>query len=173
MSGAEKVILRKFLIEKLPDTLAPADEHLQIFENYIEGTRLRLRSVRRPSNDERRWYFEQRESVRAGTMAINRLRLDRSEYEALKPLKGREIRKNRYETTIGGTGFEIDVFLGDLWGLNTAQVRFAALADAEAFSPPAFCLLEITNNPAFDPDFLVDKQFEDVKREFAKAKGGS
>ena len=33
---------RLFLIERLPEPLEPKSAHLQIFDNYIEGTRLRL-----------------------------------------------------------------------------------------------------------------------------------
>ncbi|HUF02863.1 MAG TPA: hypothetical protein VMM38_01675 [Aridibacter sp.] len=173
MLNAEKVIKRRFVIKSLPEPLKPLDDHLQIFENYISGTRLRLKSLRKPSKDDRRWFLEQREPTGPGVTSVNRLRLDRSEYEALRPLRGREIRKNRYEFEHAGTVFEIDVFLGDLWGLNLAAVRFAALADAEAFEPPAFCLLEVTDNPSFEGSRLVDLDFPAVRSEFVKAKGES
>ncbi|MCO6510265.1 MAG: hypothetical protein J5I65_05675 [Aridibacter famidurans] len=173
MLNAEKVIKRRFVIEALPEPLQPSDDHLQIFENYVPGTRLRLRSVRRPLNDDRRWFFEQRESTGPGVTSVNRLHLDRTEYDAMRPLRGREIRKNRYEFRHEGAVLEIDVFLGDLWGLNLAAVRFAALADAEAFEPPSFCLLEVTDDPTFEGSSLVDLDFSAVRSVFAKAKGES
>ena len=40
---------RLFLIERLPEPLTPASAHLQIFDNYIAGTRLRLRLIRDPA----------------------------------------------------------------------------------------------------------------------------
>lgn len=172
MINAEKVIKRGFIIEGLPEPIEPSDDHLQIFDNYVAETRLRLRSVRRPSSDERNWFLEQRERTAPGITSVTRLRLDRAEYDALKPLRGREIRKNRYSHSAGGVAYEIDVFLGDLWGLNLATVRFAAIADADAFEPPAFCLLEVTDNPAFEGRNLVDLDFDAVRSEFAKAKGG-
>lgn len=173
MLNAEKVIKRRFVIEVLPEPLKPSDEHVQIFENYVPGTRLRLKSLRRPSTDERSWFLEQRETTGYGVTSVNRIRLDRPEYDALRPLRGREIRKNRYEFEHDGTVFEIDVYLGDLWGLNLAAVRFAALADAEAFEPPAFCLLEVTDNPSFEGSNLVDLDFPAARSEFAKAKSES
>lgn len=172
MINAEKVIKRRFIVEKLPEPLKPSDEHLQIFDNYVADTRLRLRSVRKPSSDERNWFLEQRERTAPGVTSVHRLRLDRAEYDAFRPLRGREIRKNRYEHSSGGVAYEIDVFLGDLWGLNLATVRFAALADAESFQPPDFCLLEVTENRTFDGRNLVDLDFAAVRTEFAKAKGG-
>src|SRR3954464_4701096 len=39
---------RRYLLENLPEGLSRADHHLQITDNYITGTRLRLRKVRDP-----------------------------------------------------------------------------------------------------------------------------
>jgi hypothetical protein len=40
---AQTELHRIFLIEGLPDPLTPASAHLQLFDNYIENTRLRIR----------------------------------------------------------------------------------------------------------------------------------
>ena len=37
---------RRYLLQDLPEGLSRADHHLQITDNYITGTRLRLRKVR-------------------------------------------------------------------------------------------------------------------------------
>src|SRR5437762_1995231 len=39
---------RRYLLEDLPEGLSRADHHLQITDNYITGTRLRVRKVRDP-----------------------------------------------------------------------------------------------------------------------------
>src|SRR5882762_11112927 len=39
---------RRYLLPDLPEGLSRADHHLQITDNYITGTRLRLRKVRDP-----------------------------------------------------------------------------------------------------------------------------
>src|SRR5882724_5376145 len=39
---------RRYLLQDLPEQLSRADPHLQITDNYITGTRLRLRKVRDP-----------------------------------------------------------------------------------------------------------------------------
>ena len=39
---------RLFLIERLPEPLTRASAHLQLFDNYIENTRIRLRNIRDP-----------------------------------------------------------------------------------------------------------------------------
>jgi hypothetical protein len=46
---------RLFLFQNLPAPLTAASSHLQIFDNYIENTRLRIRSVRSPETKE--WTF--------------------------------------------------------------------------------------------------------------------
>jgi len=45
---AQTELHRLFLIERLPDPLLPASSHLQIFDNYIENTRMRLRQIHDP-----------------------------------------------------------------------------------------------------------------------------
>ena len=45
---AQTEFQRLFLIERLPEPLTPASSHLQLFDRYIENTRLRLRQVRDP-----------------------------------------------------------------------------------------------------------------------------
>src|SRR5258705_7972383 len=42
---------RRYLLQDLPEGLTRADYHLQITDNYISGTRLRLRKVRDPRNN--------------------------------------------------------------------------------------------------------------------------
>ena len=39
---------RRYLLQDLPEGLTRADPHLQITDNYITGTRLRIRKVRDP-----------------------------------------------------------------------------------------------------------------------------
>ncbi len=45
---AQTELHRLFLIERLPEPLTRASSHLQLFDNYIENTRMRIRSIRDP-----------------------------------------------------------------------------------------------------------------------------
>lgn len=169
----DKTALRRtFIVEGLPEPLEPLDDHIQIFENYVHGTRLRLRSLRRPSTDERRRFIETVEFLQGGMEKISSLELVKEEYDSMRPLRGREIRKNRYHYEMDGKTLVVDVYLGPLWGLNLAVAEFEDLAEAETFEPAPVCLLEVTDNEAFRGPNLVDLTFEDVRVEFAKAKGG-
>ena len=42
---------RRYLLEDLPEGLTRAEHHLQITDNYITGTRLRIRKVRDPRSN--------------------------------------------------------------------------------------------------------------------------
>src|SRR5687768_17223819 len=42
---------RRYLLQDLPEGLSRADPHVQITDNYITGTRLRIRKVREPRSN--------------------------------------------------------------------------------------------------------------------------
>ncbi len=89
---------RLFLIDKLPDPLNPASSHLQIFDNYIDNTRLRLRSIRDPYANSWTHTFQQRMFLHEDDLAVTKLaeiHLNEAEHSLLSRFEGREIRKNR------------------------------------------------------------------------------
>ncbi len=161
---------RSFLVEGLPEPLERKSSHLQLFDNYIHETRLRLRSVRVPETKE--WTLLLQKRYPAGEYGaewrIEEIELTDAEYEHFKPLEGNEIRKNRYFEEFDGRRFEFDVYLGPLWGLNRARVAFASREEMESFAPPAFAIVEITDAPFFDDANLVNCKFEDVQAEVEK-----
>lgn len=162
---------RAFLIEGLPEPLTRASAHIQLFDNYIAGTRMRLRSVRDPEIAGWTRILQQRFPLADGnlsTLKVSEIYLNDTEYAHLQMFEGAEIRKNRYFHEFDRRTFAFDVYLGNLWGLNIARVEFAAPDDLDRFEPPRFAVLEITNEPFFYGDTLVTKNFEDVRREVAK-----
>jgi len=171
---------RVFLIENLPAPLTRASRHLQIFDNYIENTRLRLRSIRVPETKEWTWILEQREPLEdLSQWKVSRIYLNEPEHARFEIFEGREvraneraetneIRKNRYFYEADGCQFEIDVFLGALWGLNLTKVYFESLKELREFKSPPFAVLEVTANEFFVGKNLIGKTFADVRLEFEK-----
>ncbi len=170
---------RIFLIEDLPEPLTRASPHWQIFDNYIENTRLRLRSVRVPETKEWTWILEQHIRLENAACQTARIYLSEAEHSVFEMFEGRqirrnekiespEIRKNRYFYEFGGRQIEFDVFLGDLWGLNCAQVIFENIEELENYEPLSFFVREISNNQFFSGENLVGKSFADVQAEFEK-----
>jgi len=181
----ETELRRVFLTEDLPTPLTRASRHLQIFDNYIENTRLRLRSIRIPETKEWTWILEQRFSLEdLSRWKVSRIYLSEAEHQAFKIFEGREvkrnekvqtneIRKNRYFYNLGDKQIEIDVFLGELWGLNLAKVHFKDLEEMREFKFLPFAILEVTKDEFFIGANLVGKTFADVQTKFEKIKGNS
>lgn len=162
---------RSFLIESLPEPLTRASSHLQIFDGYIENTRLRLRRVRDPYTGA--WTRSIQQIIAAGDRIsnihkISEIHLNDAEYAIFQRFEGREIRKNRYFHEIDRFVFNFDVYLGDLAGLTTARVCFENADEMESYEPPRFTIFEITNDPFFVGENLVGKHYREVRAEVDK-----
>jgi CYTH domain-containing protein len=155
---------RLFLVEHLPEPLTRADAHLQFFDNYLENTRLRLRSIRVPETKQWSWILQQRFATDDDLThwKIAEIHLNETEYHLFEQFEGREIRKNRYFYETDGKQIEIDVFLGDLWGLNIARVCFETPEELRDFQFP-FTVLEVTGDEFFYGENLVEKKFFEVQ----------
>lgn len=161
---------RAFLIEALPDPLTRSSSHIQIFDNYIAGTRMRIRSVRQPESKTWSWTLEQRFPVgeNLAEWKVAEIHLNDAEHAKLDPFEGDEIRKNRYFHEFDSRMFAFDVYLGSLWGLNRAKVEFESLDELQGFEPPPFAIFEVTNEPFFVDYNLVHHDFNDLQAEVAR-----
>lgn len=159
---------RRYLLKDLPEGLDRASHHLQITDNYIGGTRLRLRKVRDPRTNKWVVKFTQKFAPNPADLSrtlITNTYLNAAEYEVLSIFEVNEIRKNRYSLDFEGRRFAVDMFLGDLLGLVLAEVSFENDGDLDAFQPPAFSLAEVTNNEVFSGGRLCQLTFEDIRQE--------
>ena len=173
---------RAFLIAELPEPLTRASQHLQIFDNYIGNTRMRLRSVRAPHTKEWTFVLQQRFPLDESDLSkwkTAQIYLNEAEHAAFEHFEGREIRKNeraesseirknRYFYDLDGRQIEIDLYLGDLWGLQIAKAYFETEEETQDFELPPFAILDVTHNRFFTGENLVGKTFTDVKAEFEK-----
>jgi len=162
---------RLYIIEKLPEPLTRASSHLQIYDNFIEGTRLRLRLVRDPYSKTWTRVLQQRFAPNEADLSatkIAEIHLNDAEYAVFQQFEGRETRKNRYFHEFDRHLFTFDSYLGRLWGLFTARVDFDTVEDMADFVAPPFAIFEVTNDPFFDGANLVSKTFADVQAEVAK-----
>ena len=162
---------RLFLIERLPEPLTPMSSHIQLFDNYIENTRMRLRNIRVPETKEWRHILQQKflaSHAGSGGWKLAEIYLNESEYQAFERFEGREIRKNRYFHEFDGHSFDFDIYLGALWGLCTAKTEFKHAREMENFEPPPFAVFEITTDPFFAGESLVTRNFADIQTEVAR-----
>ena len=163
---------RRYLLQDLPAGMTRADHHLQITDNYMTGSRLRMRKVRDPKTN--KWIAKLTQKIPLGEgdfarTIITNTYLNAVEAETLSTLfSSNEIRKNRYYFEYEGRRFSIDMFLGDLFGLVLAEVGFDTDAELENFAKPVFALADVTNNELFTGGELSQLSFADIRQEIDK-----
>jgi CYTH domain-containing protein len=158
---------RRYLLQDLPEGLTRVDPHLQITDNYITGTRLRLRKVREPRTNKWTVKFTQKFAPNPDDLSrtiITNTYLNALEAETMSVFNSNEIRKNRYYFEFEGRKFHVDMFLGDLFGLVLAEAGFETDEELEQFEKPAFALAEVTNDPVFSGGRLCELTFAEVRQ---------
>lgn len=163
---------RRYLLQDLPEGLTRADPHVQITDNYITGTRLRLRKVRDPRTNKWTVKFTQKFAPNPADLSrtvITNTYLNADEYQVMSVFEANEIRKNRYPFEWEGRKFSIDMFLGDLFGLVLAEVSFETDEELDIYPTPPFAIAEVTNNEMFGGGKLSGLTFEDIRNEIVKA----
>ena len=168
---AQTELHRSYLIDHLPEPLTAASSHLQIFDNYLPNTRLRLRKIRNPQAGEWTRILEQRFAAggEQGMSKLAQIYLNESEYALLQRFEGREVRKNRYFHEFDNMQVAFDVYLGRLSGLTTAKFVFDDLDKMKAFIAPPFAAIDITNDPFFAGVNLVDQTAADIRSRLSSA----
>ena len=162
---------RRYLLRDLPEGMTRADPHLQITDNYITGTRLRIRKVREPRSNKWTVKFTQKFAPDPNDLSrtiITNTYLNATEAEVFAIYNTNEIRKNRYPFEFEGRKFSIDMFIGDLFGLVLAEVSFETDEELDNFPKPPFALVDVTNEPLFTGGRLCDLTFSDVRAEIAE-----
>ena len=162
---------RRYLLRDLPEGLSRADPHLQITDNYITGSRLRIRKVRDPKTNKWVVKFTQKFPVNPNDLSrtiITNTYLNAIEAETLSVFNSNEIRKNRYYLERDGKKFTIDMFLGDLFGLVMAEVSFDTDEELDSFPTPSFALADVTDIEFFSGGKLCELTFTDVREEIRR-----
>jgi CYTH domain-containing protein len=162
---------RRYLLQDLPERLTRADHHQQITDNYITGTRLRIRKVRDPKTNKWVVKFTQKFAPDPKDLSrtiITNTYLNAIEAETFAIFEANEIRKNRYKFEFEGRQFSIDMFLGDLFGLILAEVSFETDEELDNFPMPPFAVADVTNNEIFTGGRLSQLTFAEIKDELIK-----
>ena len=157
---------RRYLLQDLPEGLTRASPHVQITDNYLTGTRLRLRKVRNPQTNKWTVKLTQKfapDSEDFSRTIITNIYLNALETEMLAVSDANEIRKNRYAFEFEGRQFSVDMFLGDLFGLVLAEVSFATDEELDNYPRPPFAIAEVTNHELFTGGKLCEVSFADIR----------
>jgi len=163
---------RRYLLRDLPEGVTRADPHLQITDNYMTGSRLRLRKVREPRTNKWTVKFTQKFAPNPEDLSrtiITNTYLTALEAEVLSTVfNSNEIRKNRYPFEFEGRKFSVDMFLGDLFGLVLAEVSFETDEELDQFPKPPFALVDVTNDELFTGGRLCELTFSEVRAEIGQ-----
>ena len=171
---------RRYLLQDLPEGLTRASPHVQITDNYLTGTRLRMRKIRDPQTN--KWVVKLTQKFAPDSKDFSRttitnIYLNALEAETLAMFQENEIRKYRYPFEFAGRKFAVDMFLGDLFGLVLAEVSFDNDEDLANFPKPSFAVADVTNNEVFTGGKLSESTLDDIREEiermgFARSAGG-
>jgi CYTH domain-containing protein len=162
---------RRLILREMPLPLTRASEHVQIWDNYITGTRLRLRKIRTPQT--RKWTMKLTQKFAPAPPDFSRTIITNTylsayEYQVLSVFEGNEIRKNRYPFEYEGRRYSIDVFLGALWGLILAETDFETDEEMDGFTTPPFAVMDVTNEEMFTGGRLVDLTTDELRVELQR-----
>ncbi len=139
-------IERKFLVSRVPDSL-PSCRVEQIEQGYlaIEADEVEVRLRRRGDGTYlavKRGSGQERNEVEVEVSA--------EQFQALWPLTaGRRLRKARYYVPTEAGEIELDVYLGALEGLITAEIEFSPGQSPESFEPLDWLGEELTGHPGY------------------------
>ena len=139
---------RRYLLRALPPELSPADEHAQITDNYITGTRLRLRKSRWPATNEWTLKLTQKHAVHPTSRAPHHHHLfERVRVRNALRLRGQRATQEPLLLRDGGRLYSVDVFLGTLHGLVLAETDFDTDEELDAFTaPPPFAVADVSRD---------------------------
>jgi CYTH domain-containing protein len=162
---------RRYLLRALPGGLALTDPHFQITDNYITGTRLRLRKARWVPTNEWTLKLTQKHAPAPPDFTrtlITSIYLNELEYEVLSVFEANELRKNRYPFEHGGRAYSVDVFLGPLRGLILAETDFDGDEEMDAFPTPPFAVADVSREELFTGASLVGLTADDIRAELKR-----
>jgi CYTH domain-containing protein len=163
---------RRYLLQDLPEGLTRASPHVQITDNYITGTRLRIRKVREPQTNKWTVKFTQKFAPNPEDFShtvITNIYLNALEAETLAVFAANEIRKNRYPFDFAGRKFSVDMFLGDLFGLVLAEVSFETDEELDNFPKPTFAIADVSHSELFTGGRLCELAFTDIREEIMRS----
>ena len=116
---------------------------------YLEGSRLRLRSVQRADGSRQYKLCKKYATDDAFSGAIVNTYLSPEEHALLSDLPGRRIRKRRHWWQEGDNRFGVDVFEGELSGLVLCEIEKPTREALLAVEFPSWATLEVTEDPFF------------------------
>ena len=136
---------RRWLLATVPELTG---SRMEITDQYLVGTRLRLREVTEGGSVVRKLGHKVRLDADPGEVACTSLYLDDAEWSMLSGLPAQVLHKQRWRVARDGQRVAVDVFGGRLAGLVLAEIDRGAGPDRGL--PGGFDVVaEVTHEEAF------------------------
>jgi CYTH domain-containing protein len=91
------------------------------------------------------------------------IELSEAEYRALYKVDARRLKKERYTTLFNGVKMEVDVFLEGHKGLVLIDFEFTNRKNMALFTPPDFCLMDVTQSREILGGQLAGAKIESIR----------
>ena len=91
--------------------------------------------------------------------------LNKSEFNTLKKLNGKKIRKIRYFYNYKNQIAEFDIFQDKLKGLVLIDFEFKTSKEKSQFQTPHFCLADVTQEEFIAGGMICGKTYQDIETE--------
>ena len=156
---------RRFLLAGLPEN-RPVVRTTRITDNYLQGTRLRVRRSVESADGVTTTIYKLSQKVPAPDDRpglITTIYLSQAEYDVLAAIPAPHLSKTRYSMP----PFAVDVFDPPLNGLTMAEVELASDEAMHAFTPPSFAVAEVTSDIRFTGGRLVTTTRDELLRALA------
>jgi CYTH domain-containing protein len=155
-------IEKTFLVKTLPQSLSSFTS-FRIKQGYISPPPSPLRIRQKGDKFELTKKIPLKEGDFSSAEEIN-IYLTEFEFKKLWPLVERSLEKTRYLVPLeNGLTAELDVFGGELNGLNFVEVEFSSAQQMMAFPPPEWFGRDITQEDFAANTFLAGKKYSEIK----------
>lgn len=162
---------RRFLLEEVPPGVT---NPRHIVDLYVEGTRLRLRSVDQAGAATDWKLGHKRRIVEVDPTAImhTSMYLDEGEFDVLSALPARRLVKTRWAVDVGGRTCSVNVFEEALAGLIVLEADLGDPELLDDFVPPDWAGPEVTRIEAFTGGELAGRSLADLDEALAAVRRG-
>jgi len=160
---------RTYLARETPVELEKC-EHKTIIDIYIPRES-KHPSLRLRKNGDR-YRLTKKEPVNIGNnseMKEETIVLTEREFNSLnKDIKGKRVKKVRYQYKYKNNTAEIDIFQENLKGLILVDFEFNTTEEKNNFKMPDFCLVEVTQEEFIAGGMLCGKSYKDINDKLEK-----
>lgn len=159
---------RTYLVRQLPSEVN-ATEPVEIFDIYFppDNPHPTLR-IRKKGNRHEMTKKTCLNGTDSSQQQEDTITLSEAEFNALAQAKGKQLRKHRHTYRDGNVTVDIDVFLDDLAGLVLVDFEFVSVEEKNAFVPPSWCLVEVTQDEAIAGGKLAGRSYADIQAVLAR-----